>query len=328
MTEKLLLKNRLIEFLIFTALYFGGYLPSFSTVRNVKIIKEETRSYSIEELIRDQGLFRQPYKMEKAQNEAKSFWLRFTYEKPDPEKLFYLFSPYIVNNKLDLYYLAKDSLSHYSSGATEDFEKRNLYLPSLYLKLPNATEPTVCWLHVRSYNGYHYFFVEREVQSIIEDEIKLSNFDFFLVGLSALACIFSLIFFIFLRDKLYIYYSIYSLMVIVGRLLVNGYIFNYTHSLLEFNTLESIFNFYTISYGLLNISLFFNFYEFLRLYKRSQRYHLWFYGFGIFRFLLSILFHWNTVSPYFTTDHRIYDLCMQLFLLVAIFRTSRKYIKL
>jgi rubrerythrin len=294
----------------------------------VEILKEEKVSYTIEQLMEDSLLPFRRYKTEGFQRQQKSFWLRFTYNNKDASKTYYLLSPYILNKKLDLYYRLDDSLRHYQTGAELPLEKRNLYLPSLYVRLPNSKEETVCWLHVQAFFGYSFFFAEHDIESIIKDEIKLSNFDYFTIGLSFLAFIFSIVFFFFLKDKLYLYYAIFSFTLIVSRLTLNGYIVQYINPYITFNSLRPIFHLFTISYGVISIAVLFYFYEFLKFYKRQRLFHIAFYTLGGIRFVFIVM---NLLSddPMLEKifDSRSFDLVIQFVLLLIVLRTSKKYFK-
>ena len=294
---------------------------------DVEILKEEKRSYTIDEVRTLQWLPFEKYTTSPIPKTRKTYWLRFVYQKKESEKVYYLASPYILHNSLNLYFKTGDSLHHYQSGVSLDFDQRNLFLPTLYLQLPRTNGPTTCYLHVESFDGYSFFFSVHEVSSIIHQEIQLTSTEYFLMGISFLAALFSFIYFLFLRDKLYLYYAIFSAMLVFSRLVYSGFIFNYANKFYEFDNLRSIYLLYTIGYTILSFAILLYFYEFLKFYRRSKRFYLVIYTLAAIR---SLIFLYQIIFPFSDTIHlyiQISDALMQLVLLGLIVKTSDKYIK-
>lgn len=323
-------RNLLLTFLFFiVTIIFSQRVLFAGNFQNVEILKEENRNYSFKDIQNNPNLEFEKYLNEgEWVRENKSYWLRFIYQKKESQTAYYLYSPFLLFQKLDLYYIIDDSLHHYQSGVSLDFDKRNLFLPSLYLELPLKSTPTNCWLHVVGFFGYSYFFAERDSKSVIKKEIQYSNLDYFFIGLSCLAVMFSLIFYIFLKDRLYLYYGIFSLMLIFSRLTHSGYIFNYVNTFYEFNTLKSMLNMYAITYSGITLAMLFYFYEYLKFYQRSKSYYITFYSLAIIRFVFLIIqlnFDHSILDQ--IIDYRAFELIIQFFILVTILRTSKKYLK-
>ncbi|HEX8549884.1 MAG TPA: 7TM diverse intracellular signaling domain-containing protein [Cytophagaceae bacterium] len=315
---KMLLAVIYFLFLSQIPLYAGNF-------KNIEILIEENKEYTIRDLLKEATTQFVPFNKGNIIQNKKSFWARFVYEKGDPQKVYYLTYPYILNRKLDLYFFVGDSLHHYHTGVAMEFGKRNFYLPSLTLELPTSNIPTVCWLHFQGHDNFPFFFSEAESKSVIRDEIYVSNIEFFLIGLSFLAGVFSLIFLFFLKDRLYLYYSLFSFMLIISRLTLSGYIFNYIAPIYQFQTLKSILNLYAISYLGINLALVFYFHEFLRIYNSSRWYTLTVYGWVLIRVIFLII-HLYSENPIITAivDNRFLDLFIQIFLLGSIFKTPKK----
>ncbi|HEX8547722.1 MAG TPA: 7TM-DISM domain-containing protein, partial [Cytophagaceae bacterium] len=195
-------------------LIFFGTLENLAIAnhfQNVKILKEENRSYSIEELLAKEDLPFQkydhlPYNGERQQ---KTYWLKFDYKKDEVENTYFLVLPYILFKRMDIYYKINDSLYHYRTGKSSTSSDQTLFLPSLTLKLPTSQAPVLCYLHVESYFSYFFFFGEEDFRSVIKNTTEQAMHEFFFIGLSFLAGIFSLIFFLFLKDKMYLYYTLF-----------------------------------------------------------------------------------------------------------------------
>jgi hypothetical protein len=296
--------------------------------RNIEILSDSSQKYTIGQILTEPKLPFVPFNSKKPPRSQAPFWVRFTYDKTNLQDVYYLTYPYILHKKLDLYYYVKDSLHHYQTGVALDFERRNFYLPSLTLELPTSNGPTRCWLHVESYDNFPFFFSHVESKALIKSEIHLSNLEFFLMGLSFLAGVFSLMFFFFLKDRLYLYYSLFSLMLIFSRLTASGYLYNYISELYQFQTLKPILNLYAISYLGINLALLCYFHEFLKLHIKSKWYYIIIYSWVVSRILFLII-HLSVENPVITevVDNRYWDLFIQIFLLICIFKTPKNHFR-
>jgi hypothetical protein len=303
----------------------GARAGSFT---QVEILKEEGHLLPLTDILNNKKLGFSKYTPSEAVKKRSSYWLRFKYCPEEVETINYLFAPYILYKSLDLYYKANDSVYHRKTGVSVGFEERDLFLPQLYLQLPKSADSTECWLHIDGFFNYSFAFNEVSVRQFVSGEIKNSNSEFFLIGLSFLAATLSLIFFIFLKDRLYLYYAIFSVMLILSRLTFNGYIFLFLNSFIEINSLKSVNNVYTLTYAGVHISLLLYFFEYLQFYKRSNIYPIIFYGFAILRvmFLLINLFEDVLHLPQ-ELDSRILDLIIQFFILICILTTPFKNYK-
>ncbi|HEX8546242.1 MAG TPA: 7TM diverse intracellular signaling domain-containing protein, partial [Cytophagaceae bacterium] len=288
---------------------------------NVEILKEIKREYSSHEVMSTQLPF-EVYNEDQAPQRKDSYWLRFTYIKTDPSKQFYLFRPFLLSQRLDLYYKLKGRLHHHETGLELPFDKRHLFLPNLYLPLPNTADTTVCYLHVKSFYGYSFFFAERDAPSLIKEEYNRASMEYFYIGLGFLSIIFSLLFYIYLKEKVYLYYSLFTMMLVLARMTFSGIIFNYINGFYNLTSLDSIFNLYAISYAGINIALLLYFHEYFRFYERSKSYHRAIYSIIAFRLLLLLF------NDYIPANANVYaDIMIQCFLLVLAIRTSRKYFR-
>jgi rubrerythrin len=298
------------------------------TFKNIVILKEETRKYSVREVMQSENLPYTAYVPGKGTASNKEYWLRFEYCNTDLQSKFYLFAPYILHNRVDLYYAIDDSLHHYNSGVSLKFEDRPLYHPDIYLKLPTSKAPVVCWLHIKSFHGYFFFFEEAEAKMIVEDSLRRFSIEYFFIGISFLAGIISLTFYIFLKDKMYLFYGIFSTMILMSRLVFSGNIFIYLSPFFEFDTLDSIYRLYGIANGGISLSLLFYFHQYLAYSKRSKRYFYSIYTLAVIRGLILIVDLGVFKDVQFLRAFHLYDLLIQLFIMLVILKGFRHNVKL
>ena len=299
-----------------------------SPFQKIEILKENDRTYRIKELIAPNNYKFEPYKQAGFSPTKQSYWLRFTYQKSPKQKSSYLSCVFVLYQNIDLYFQQGDSLHHNKNGVSLDFEERNIFSPNMYLELPNTVEPTVCLLHVTGFYNYTFFFDEIDAAQIIKNEVKFATLEYFFVGLICLATIFSLIFFIYLKSRLYLYYAVFCLMLLLLRLTLSGFIYNYITTFYNVSSLKSLLNLYAISYGGISIALTLYFYEYLNFYQRVRSYYIIIYSWVIVR-LVFLIIHVNIDYTYINAivDSRLVDLAMQIFLLITALVTDKKYRK-
>jgi ribosomal protein L37AE/L43A len=315
-------------FLAFLLIVWQGAFAKKSSFSGVEILIEDGFNYKAEELLVNKEVF-QPFNYPEITNEKKSFWIKFKYRKPHPDKVYYLHYPTIVFRKLELYYFVGDMLCHHKSGFGVPLEKRSLFLPNSALPLPTTNDSVTCLLHIESFNGYFFYFSESDSRDVFKNEIKSTRVEYFIIGLGCLSILFSLIFFIHLSERLYLYYALFSSMIVLSRLVYSGYIFDYLSYLYPIASLKPLLNLFTITYDLINIFLILYFYEYLKYHQRSKRY------FKIFCFIIIVrvgllLIHISTSNETLLriVDNHWFDLFVQIFLVVIAIRSSREYIKL
>ena len=294
--------------------------------KNVQILKEDSIKYNVTTLLANTKLPFENFETKAIELIKKSYWIKFIYDKANKQKTYYLDLPFILYQKLDLYFKVNDSLHHFESGVATDFKNRNLFSPNLYLELPTTNQPTICYLHVEGFYSYSFFFNEQEDSKVIENEIKNSAIIYFFIGISVVSIVFSLIFYAFLRSKVYLYYAFFSLMLIFSRLTHSGYIYHFLSDIYAVDSLKSIYNLYSLCYAGINIALILYFHEYLKFEKRSKKYYLLIYvilSFRIISLIIQVNFTNeilnNTVNSYFI------DLLIQIFFSIVCIRTSKKH---
>ena len=293
--------------------------------QNIQILKEDKTSFTIKEILNNDSQFVK-YIPSSLTRIKKSYWIKFSYKKPDKQKSCYLKFPFILYQQLDLYFINDETLYHYKSGLNLGFSQRNVHSPNIYLKLPNNENLTTCYVHVVGYYNYSFFIDETETDSMFQQEFKNTSTVYFFIGISCLSIVIGLIFFIVLKEKLYLYYALFSLMLTFSRLNFSGFIYNYIGDIYIANSLKSIFNLYSLSYVGINIALLLYFHEYLKFETRSKLYYKIIYSIIILRivFLILVLFTENnylidTFNSYFI------DLFIQLFIFGIIIKTYKKY---
>ena len=296
--------------------------------KNVEILKKDVNDTLASKLFDDKLFKFISYTPTDIHTLKQSYWIRFDYAKKDTQKAYYLNFPFMLFQKVDLYYHINDSLKHFTNGISLPFKERNFHTPNVYLELPNTSKPTVCLLHLQSF--YDYFFFMREVDSVevLKMEVNHASIEYFFVGLTILTLLFSIIFYIYLKDRLYLYYALFSFMLLISRLTFSGFIYNYITYIIDIDNLKTILNLYGISYGCINIALILYFYEYFKFYQRSRKYSNLIYSILTLRIIFLII-HLATSDALILkiVDNHLVDLAIQFLLLFIAFRTPRQFLK-
>ncbi|HEX8547841.1 MAG TPA: 7TM diverse intracellular signaling domain-containing protein, partial [Cytophagaceae bacterium] len=329
------MKNRLVEMRREYVAAITGmvFLINFSlhatSFNNIEVLAEGEHKYSIDQVINSKLPFK-PYKEGNySDKRLKTYWIRFVYERKNIPGEYYIMYPFVMCRNADIYYHINDTLLHYHSGINTGFHQRNLYFPNLYVKLPNSERPITCWLRIESFFGATLWLGETDIKEIVQEETTATQMVFFLIGLAFLAGVFGFIFFIFLNDKMYLYYSIFSFFVIFSRLLNTGYLYNFTTGFYSTYSFKNIYDLFSITSIGLNLTMILYFHEFLKFYPRSKKYHKWLYSMFVIRFILYICHLCLDESEYsFLIDNRFYDLIILGFLLLTAIQTPKRYNKL
>ncbi|HEX8545593.1 MAG TPA: 7TM-DISM domain-containing protein [Cytophagaceae bacterium] len=320
-----LFNARLLLLAIIFLCHFKSIAGTFS---KVFILKEEKKNYTIAELLQSNNLPLESFVSEISTKENKSYWIRFTYSKKAVQETTFLFAPYILFKRMDLYYNVEDSLHHYKTGVSLKFEERNLYLPVLYLKLPTLKNPTQCWLHVESFHGYFFFFGEDTIESLIKRAVRESSITYFYIGLSFLAGIISLIFYFFLKDRMYLFYSIFSIMIMLNRLVYSGYIFSYINFIYKFDSLKSIYNLYSLVTAGFHLSILLYLHEYLKYLEKPRYYNGVIYSLISLRLVILLLELGSMIPENLLSVFGAYEFLGQLFLFYIIITRSSNNVRL
>ncbi|HEX8549577.1 MAG TPA: 7TM-DISM domain-containing protein, partial [Cytophagaceae bacterium] len=215
------------------------------TIRDVRILKEKSPKESPAEILKGSSRNFLPFVSNQKQSGEQEYWVKFTYSNRDLQNTYYLSYPNIIFKKIELYYFLKDSLYHYQSGFSIPFDKKNLYSPRTNLKLPSSQDSVVCLLYINSIPDYSFFFHITDGQSEFKNEITTARLEYFILGLGTLSVIFSLVFFFFLKERLYLYYALYSFTLILSRLTFNGYVYEYLLHFYKIDNLRFVYSLYT-----------------------------------------------------------------------------------
>ncbi|HEX8575633.1 MAG TPA: 7TM diverse intracellular signaling domain-containing protein, partial [Flavobacterium sp.] len=315
-------------FLMAGLIFLMNFSLKASSIKNIEVLAEENYKYSIDQVINSKLPF-SPYKEGNYSNKGlQTYWVRFLYDKLDPQKAYYITYPFIVCKNIDLYYYVGDSLHHYHAGINKTLAQHKLLLRNLHVELPRSNKATICWLHVESFFGQSIWIGESEIKDAVGYEMTMTQVEFFFLGLGFLAALFGCIFFIFLKDKMYLYYSIFSVFLILSRLTNAGYLFNYTTNIYPVDYLKDIYRIFSITSAGVNLAMLLYFHEFLKFYPRSRRYHLGIYSMFSIRFALSIIHIVTGHNIPIFFENKAYDLVIQGFLLWTIIQTPKEYRKL
>ena len=298
-------------------------------IYNIKILKEvEGITYNSTQLLNNSSSNFKPYVFEEITNSEKSFWLKFEYQKTNPQEVYFLSYPALIFKKIEIYYSINDKVIKHESGFSVPFSKRSLYSSRLHLELPNSVKPVTCLIHVTSNNGYFFFFSQQNIIEAYKSDFMALRFEYFVVGLCSLTIIFSIIFFLYLKEKLYLYYALFALMMVISRLTYSGNIFYYILNYYNLDYQKAILNLFTICYELINIFLILYFHEYLKYNHKAKWY---FKTINIIVYLKILLFILHLVSDnqllLKIVGNHLVDLFIQIFFIVIASDTVKKYRK-
>ncbi len=298
-------------------------------IEEVQILKEEYgKKYIASQLFKNSNAQFKPFKFEDVTNVERSFWIKFKYQNTQFQEHYYLNYPPLIFKKIDLYYQLNNQTIHRQSGFSVPFKHKNIYSPNLYLELPNHIEPVTCLLHVNSFNGYFFFFSQQNSTNVFRSEVTDLHVEYFVIGMCCFTVLFSFVFFLFLKEKLYLYYALFASMMVISRLTYSGNIFLYIINYYDFSSIKSIMNLFTISYELINIFLILYFHEFLKFNQKSKWYLKTIQAIVSLKviFLVIHLISQNQIIINLVDNHWI-DLMIQLFFVAIALDTVRKYRK-
>ena len=183
----------------------------------------------------------------------KSYWLKFKLLNKDQTKSYYITSSYILYKRLDLYYYIQDSLYTQHVSLNQPFTKKPIYSHENTLELPKSNDTLTCYIRLTCFWDEYVNFTVIDTQELLLQEARDAIPEFFFLGMTFIGMIISLLLFIYLKEKTYLFYILYSISIIFTRMIHSGYIYNFTSRVFDINYLHEIYNLYSISYVSLTV---------------------------------------------------------------------------
>jgi hypothetical protein len=294
-------------------------------IKDISIVKEVSTSYSFQEIKDSSKAKFEPYQPDSLQHKTVSYWLRFKFFKGDIQKSFYFIYPYLIFKNMELYYYDKDSLYTQKSGSDYTLKERSRYTHYLTLLLPTASDTVVCYLHLTHFYGYSFYPVIAPDTELLKTNISTSNTEFFFFGITALSIVFSLLLYLYLRERLYVYYLLFASMLLLSRAVHNGYLVDYLPFNIKIDNVFTIFHIYALANAGITISLLLYFSSFLSIGISKPLFRR-----GLILLIgvrLILLFIYFSISDFETANlfnHKYIDLFMQASIILLPLDTFNK----
>ncbi|TAF77089.1 MAG: membrane protein [Bacteroidetes bacterium] len=240
-------------------------------VSNVEILTTTGINHSFETVSRQMSTEFKPYvKPEYDIEKNVTFWLRFDYLQNDLNNIKILFSHHLWFKKIELYYYNKGKLVIQKTGDMIPLNNRAITDPaSLMLVLPRNTEKLKLYLYLESNYDYLFLFIINNLNDKLKSNFKENSLETFFYGILALAIVFSLTFLIFLKERIYFFYIIYCILLVLSRTVNNGFLYHFLPIDFLFNDFKNILSIYSFtSMGITTILLLY-----IRDFLNIKKYH-------------------------------------------------------
>lgn len=257
--------NKKSLFLSLMILVFNTNAKEYS-IYNIEILPESKNHFRFEDILENKIQKFIPYDTNTIPREMDiECWFKFKYTQQSPFKIYYLYSHHMWDKKIELYYKIGDSLYYQKTGNILRFKERSIQSTQLLLKLPNSVDTIQCYLHIKGNNGYWFPFFVHEIEEQNASDFYKNTTESLFFGITFLSIIFSLSFLIYLREKIYLYYILFAIMLIISRSIDDGFIYNYFPLEIIFTKLDYILHIYSFCAMGLTVALFLYMSEFLTL---------------------------------------------------------------
>ncbi|MDX2194981.1 MAG: 7TM-DISM domain-containing protein [Cytophagales bacterium] len=219
---------------------------------------------------------------------SNTFWIKTNYYNPDKSKSIFITYPYILHKNIQLYYKYGDSLIHQTSYIGNKFSNQPYYFADHIFQLPNLPDTVQLLFRAETFFPT-FFFSTNDTKSFVHTYFNLITIDFFFIGCTVLALLFSFFLLLYLKEKVYLFYAFFNIMILFERLVHNGYIFHFLPFRIKIEELSTIYHLYTVPYvGATIFGLLYIIY-FLNIQSLFPTFFKYFIGICIFRSMLLIL---------------------------------------
>lgn len=254
------------------------------------------------------------------------YWIRCKVYNPNPFISYFINSPFIFYKSISLYYELNGISYSEKAGINDFFNKKPYISGSQLFELPNYKDTIVCHIKCEPFFDSFLELVVLNSKQVV-GQFNRRFPEFFSMGFTFLAVIFSLLLFIYLKEKTYLYYIFFSGMILISRMVHSGDIFNFMHLIMPISNIHQIYVLYTASYSLLSITTLLYFKQFLNINSGSP-YQInkiissiiIFRLFGLALFLFSPEYSKIAIGGFsLDFNNRIVDFALLLFLLPMTF---------
>jgi hypothetical protein len=251
------------------------------------------------------------------------FLISFDYKNINDFDRQYLFFNTIWFKKVFIIYKINDSIYIEKSGIAVKPSEKSLKTFITNVPLPINNEISKCYLYLESNYGYWLPLIIYSSHNIINYNLTVSSRESFYYGFIILALLSSLVFYVYLKERIYIYYTLFTSSILINRTIDNGHIYQILPFL---NTQENIsftFSLYTIGTALFTISIILYFIEYFNLKTELPQYLKYIYFLIILR-VLMVFFELSKKSIFIDSkDISFVIFCFLLFISIRLFNKHK-----
>jgi hypothetical protein len=313
----------LIYFFVYFLILANDILAQKYHVGNIEILPQKDRLYSYLEVTSTLKNKFIPYDTSTKPTEGDAiFWAKFRYSQISQYDIYYLFYHHIWFKKIELYFSIEDSIYYQKSGNNLKFKERTIQDPLLLLKLPNSVDTIECYLRIESNFSYWCpIYVHENTKQQLENFYSNTTESFFF-GISFLSIIISLSFFIFIKEKIYVYYILIATMIMLSRSMDGGFLYNYLPFDLLFTKIRYVMHIYSFCSMGITVALYLYVSEFLKIKFYSPKTHRNIYYFVAVRIAIWILhlIFYKTDLDYFFGSIYLDSFVIIILLIVSVFQ--------
>lgn len=220
---------------------------------------------------------------------SQTFYLSFDYENLSPFDRQYIYLYHLWTKKAVLIYEINDSIHIEKGGIAFKSEDKSINSLNSILPLPISNNKVKCYLYIEgNFNSWISLAIQNSLQITNEtiEEIRKTTF-FNGVGLLGLFC--TLFLFIYLKESVYAYYTVFILSILLNRSVDNGFIFSLFPFLNNIFDLKQTLKLYTFGNALFMISTVLYFYKYFSIKTESPKLSWVFFLLIIIRLLTTLL---------------------------------------
>ncbi|MDX2189553.1 MAG: 7TM diverse intracellular signaling domain-containing protein [Bacteroidota bacterium] len=285
---------------------------------------EDKTSYSFEDVRKMQDSDFIPYKIENVRLTTRNYWLRFRFIQNDIKNHYIFKSSPILYEDIEFYYVNEGKIVKQKSSNCQNINKRNLTSLHLAFELPYSQDTLTGYLHVVDYEGVNYFFDIISLRKFVKDEYQNHFETFFLLGSSFIILLMSLVFYFFLKEKVYLFYSVFTLFVIMARLVHSQYLVDFLPFELVNPGQKFFYNLYSICYVGITLSSIFYIYFFINVNTRNKFIYKTLIVICCIRMTMAFLYVLDQKETYaWFLNNGYLDLAIQSFGLIIIYQGFR-----
>ncbi len=202
-------------------------------------------------------------------------WFKFNLENRTGETLYAIMLAQDIDY-VDVYVESRDTTYFLETGTLRPFEQRYFSLNSIVLNL--GRHPKNLYIGLKDMNGLISQIEMGSIQPLMNRVYRETSINFFVLGVLALAALFSFFMFLSLKERTYLLYSLHVVFSALTLLALEGYLFDFLWRDMPF--MNNGINSSLIRLCTLLTSIGFSV-EFLNLREVLPKWHRIFQGFGL-----------------------------------------------